>query len=549
MLAKDDTLVDGFNTVRFEIRYLRDPRVLVAECFAFVWDVNTPMIVVDIDGTITRSDVSGLMMTLSPGLVTNHTHEGICSLLARMVDEAGAQVVYLTSRPISLAAKTRTFLASTEQEGKKLPLGPLQCCLEKVSGVLWRELVSKNMHDYKITALLDLARPFREAGRTFGDAVFAAGIGNRVHDAVAYRAAGIPKDFIFLIDTESNLRVWDGDASKMGGSRANSPISPKKKKKLPDQQQQEGEGKSPKTNTPTDSRRKRFGKRLFNSSSTSSSSSSSSGSSGSSSFSGSNKPAGSGGGFDDGGAGRHTAAFLKEAASRQQFGEDEEDSDDEGYDDDEGTAAGGGGGRHADGSAVQGQRLPTMAEDSSWAGTGPHPRSSSSGGDSGGDGESRGEGPGGVNDTGEETQAMTGERKGGEGEVKAEGKAAAAAEAKEDNLDGPPQHQEQAAGAAAGSSLSLPPASSAPVDYQSYGDARFFDRLRASLDHAAWEAQKAVEAAAHATHAGVQAGVHAAGSALSSGRRVGEEVGEDGEEAADRLAERVQEMSHRDLPE
>lgn len=63
------------------------------------------------------------------------------------------------------------------------------------------------MHDYKITALLDLARPFREAGRTFGEAVFAAGIGNRVHDAVAYRAAGIPKDFIFLIDTESNLRV------------------------------------------------------------------------------------------------------------------------------------------------------------------------------------------------------------------------------------------------------------------------------------------------------------------------------------------------------
>ncbi|CBN80070.1 conserved unknown protein [Ectocarpus siliculosus] len=505
MLAKDDTLVDGFNTVRFEIRYLRDPRVLVAECFAFVWDVNTPMIVVDIDGTITRSDVSGLMMTLSPGLVTNHTHEGICSLLARMVDEAGAQVVYLTSRPISLAAKTRTFLASTEQEGKRLPLGPLQCCLEKVSGVLWRELVSKNMHDYKITALLDLARPFREAGRTFGEAVFAAGIGNRVHDAVAYRAAGIPKDFIFLIDTESNLRVWDGDTSKMGGSRANSPISPKKKKKLPDkqeQQEEEGEGKSPKTNTPTDSRRK-----------------------------------------------RHTAAALKEAASRQQFGEDEEDSDDEGYDDDEGTAAGGDGGRHADGSAVQEQRLPTMAEDSSWAGTDPQPWSSSSGGDSGGDGESRGEGPGGVNDTGEETQAMTGERKGGEEEVKAEGKAAAAAEAKEGNLDGPPQHQEPAAGAAAGSSLSLPPASSAPVDYQSYGDARFFDRLRASLDHAAWEAQKAVEAAAHATHAGVQAGVHAAGSALSSGRRVGVEGGEDGEGAADRLAERVQEMSHRDLPE
>ena len=63
------------------------------------------------------------------------------------------------------------------------------------------------MHDYKINALLDLARPFREAGRTFGEAVFAAGIGNKVHDAVSYKAAGIPADFIFLIDPESNLRV------------------------------------------------------------------------------------------------------------------------------------------------------------------------------------------------------------------------------------------------------------------------------------------------------------------------------------------------------
>ena len=63
------------------------------------------------------------------------------------------------------------------------------------------------MHDYKISALLDLARPFREAGRVFGEAVFAAGIGNKVHDAVSYKAAGIPEDFIFLIDPESNLRV------------------------------------------------------------------------------------------------------------------------------------------------------------------------------------------------------------------------------------------------------------------------------------------------------------------------------------------------------
>lgn len=49
-------------------------------------------------------------------------------------------MVYLTSRPIVLAPKTRAFLASTQQDGETLPLGPLQCCLESVSGVLWREV-------------------------------------------------------------------------------------------------------------------------------------------------------------------------------------------------------------------------------------------------------------------------------------------------------------------------------------------------------------------------------------------------------------------------
>lgn len=73
------------------------------------------------------------------------------------------------------------------------------------------QLIAKDMHDYKIDALHKLTRPFREAGRPFGQSVFAAGIGNKVHDAVAYKAAGIPEDFIFLIDTDSFLRVsWVG---------------------------------------------------------------------------------------------------------------------------------------------------------------------------------------------------------------------------------------------------------------------------------------------------------------------------------------------------
>lgn len=81
------------------------------------------------------------------------------------------------------------------------------------------------MHDYKIAALWGLARPFREAGRTFGEAVFAAGIGNKLNDAVAYKAAGIPGDFIFIIDSDSNLQVCGRDSCTVGRRSAQRKIA------------------------------------------------------------------------------------------------------------------------------------------------------------------------------------------------------------------------------------------------------------------------------------------------------------------------------------
>ena len=89
------------------------------------------------------------------------------------------------------------------------------------------------------------------------------------------------------------------------------------------------------------------------------------------------------------------------------------------------------------------------------------------------------------------------------------------------------------------------------MGYNSYDDERFFTRLRASLDLAAWEAAKAVEAgvhaaaqAAHAAHVGIQGPLLCHDAQLTSRRGSGVGgVGESGEEAALRLAERVHSMS------
>ncbi|CAM9448662.1 unnamed protein product [Chrysoparadoxa australica] len=198
------TLVPGVNSIRFEIKFQGDRRVLVAECFAFLMEKTDPMVVVDIDGTITKSDVPGLVMTLSPGTL-DHTQPGICKLLNDVAEE-GAQFLYLTSRPIVLAPKTRAFLMNLRQDGMLLPLGPLITCKSNVASVMYREIVSKDMHEYKEAALLEVSMPFRRAGLPTSTSVFAAGIGNRSTDAQAYLAAGIPKNFIFIIDTSSRIR-------------------------------------------------------------------------------------------------------------------------------------------------------------------------------------------------------------------------------------------------------------------------------------------------------------------------------------------------------
>jgi LNS2 (Lipin/Ned1/Smp2) len=61
-----------------QVRFRGDTRVLVAECFAFAFDAKDKLLVVDIDGTITKSDVQGLLMTFR---YSKHIHHAYCELL------------------------------------------------------------------------------------------------------------------------------------------------------------------------------------------------------------------------------------------------------------------------------------------------------------------------------------------------------------------------------------------------------------------------------------------------------------------------------------
>ncbi len=92
-----------------------------------------------------------------------------------------------------------------------------------------RELISKDIYEYKARALQHIAETFHRAGHDIQLSVFSAGIGNAHTDGVAYSAAGIPLDSIFIINPAYEIQHWSPEPSKKGRKRLSRKGSPKLK--------------------------------------------------------------------------------------------------------------------------------------------------------------------------------------------------------------------------------------------------------------------------------------------------------------------------------
>jgi phosphatidate phosphatase LPIN len=62
----------------------------------YLWDYTTKIIISDVDGTVTRSDILGQML---PRLGRDWSHKGIAKLFS-CIKKNGYEILYLTSRPI-----------------------------------------------------------------------------------------------------------------------------------------------------------------------------------------------------------------------------------------------------------------------------------------------------------------------------------------------------------------------------------------------------------------------------------------------------------------
>lgn len=160
-----------------------------------------------------RSDVLGHIM---PMFGRDWSQAGVCELLTNIAD-SGYKILYLTARAIGQAGTTKKYLKSVKQNGFSLPEGPVFMSPDRLFGALKREVILKKPEVFKIGCLRALVNSFGEDCRK----PIYGGFGNKSTDAVSYRAVGVDKTRIFIVNPEGELYQMNNTGYKWSYSKLN----------------------------------------------------------------------------------------------------------------------------------------------------------------------------------------------------------------------------------------------------------------------------------------------------------------------------------------
>lgn len=189
-------LKDGANEVVFSVTtaYQGTTR---CKCHIYKWKWDDKIVISDIDGTITKSDVLGHIL---PIVGKDWAQSGVAQLFTKIKNN-GYKLLYLSARAIGQAKVTREYLKSIRQGDLSLPDGPLLLNPTSLISAFHREVIERKPEEFKISCLSDIQALFPEGSRPFY-----AGYGNRINDVWAYRAVGIPTMRIFTINHRGELK-------------------------------------------------------------------------------------------------------------------------------------------------------------------------------------------------------------------------------------------------------------------------------------------------------------------------------------------------------
>lgn len=175
----------------------------------YVYYQNDRLVITDIDGTITTSDIKGFLVG-NVGVDVHHS--GVVEFFNK-VSFNGYKVVYLTARPLAFDTMTREYLFDTLQnvDGRlpnfirySLPKGPMI-----MSPISAKAAITADADVMKLETLKSLLNLF-----DIKHDVVAGAYGNKNTDTEAYLKSGIRGDRVFLINENSKLvNVATGNVS------------------------------------------------------------------------------------------------------------------------------------------------------------------------------------------------------------------------------------------------------------------------------------------------------------------------------------------------
>uniref|UniRef100_A0A673BRZ3 phosphatidate phosphatase n=1 Tax=Sphaeramia orbicularis TaxID=375764 RepID=A0A673BRZ3_9TELE len=202
-------LREGPNDVTFSIttQYQGTCR---CEGTIYLWNWDDKVIISDIDGTITKSDVFGQIL---PQLGKDWTHQGIAKLY-HSVHENGYKFLYCSARAIGMADMTRGYLHWVNDRGTLLPQGPLMLSPSSLFSAFHREVIEKKPEKFKIECLTDIKNLFYPNTHPFY-----AAFGNRNSDVFAYKQVGVPVCRIFTVNPKGELILEQAKGNKTSYSR------------------------------------------------------------------------------------------------------------------------------------------------------------------------------------------------------------------------------------------------------------------------------------------------------------------------------------------
>jgi len=166
--------------------------------YMYLWKHETPVVISDIDGTITKSDALGHVLNM---IGRDWTHAGVAKLYCDIAAN-GYNIMYLTSRSVGQSDTTRAYLAGINQDGYRLPRGPTILSPDRTMAALRREIYLRKPHVFKMATLRDI-RNLYGPDRT----PFYAGFGNRFTDQISYRTVDVPRSRIFTINSNAEVSL------------------------------------------------------------------------------------------------------------------------------------------------------------------------------------------------------------------------------------------------------------------------------------------------------------------------------------------------------